>query len=1175
MRILVARLPLLAVPVVLAALVAASCGGGGALTDQQARTAGEFLAMDINIREGEVWELNRPIRIEFNHPIDPQSISYSSVTITGISPGVTGRPVTGSFEIEAGSDDRVLVFRPSCPTNDANDNGAFLPGGHTYRIELPTRGSFGSTVLRDTAGHQLKQGLSRTFRTPTPPVEPLFLDVSPLPAAITGIDWPERLNMFTDPEPVIAVHFDQPIDGRSSNLNTSRLYVQYSDELASAGGTPTFPDTNRVPGTVVLAQNCTKEGATVYFQISGLLPPDRSLRLVLTNGFLDIAGQSQIETWYSPVHVTPTLETVYGAAALGFTEADPTLDEFSDFFADSSMIDPDADLTLPPAEWSPGGVSAGFDFPGRYVAEDEDFFWNESFGEVRTDGQTILTDSNNRSFTVQNGVLYVNDFEIAAGATLRGRGSNPLIIYATGDVRIYGTIDVSGNDSHWPTSLNSPQFPEGPVLGECGGGLGGIASREGLKETLRGDPGDGPFGFVGAGGGGGEGGFQQSQNVGSSSAETANLITGGGGGGTFAKTPNLAINIQWPRSEHRPNGADNIGPDHDPGRSPYWPDGVRRDTVDLNDFPVYGGEDGMRGSSAGAPKKGDPFDPRNPPSMPHGVYGMEDEMIDQLDPQDPNAGATTFDPYWDTPTIPFDYGHPTDGPDPGKAGGSVFSNDGTTANDFFGSRYDPKTGTVIKGELLAPWAGSGGGASGDSQVIPRPVVNGQMGPLIDAFPARPFPPSGGYYRKGAPGGGGGGQLQILAIGKIVLGNDAKIDADGGIGHGGESTLYSYGQVSGSGGGSGGHIILHTASKLDLLGVYLGSGSQFSDLTPRDLVRAVGGRRGWAASWCSRIRGTSNTYDGNGDLMIGRGGAGGNGVIQFHIPDPANDIIWPISSRTIIRNYIHDGDYNNNPLNADKLEEALDLIATPKPYALIPFFSSQSQVQSKWIDTGLAGLRDPANGTGPYPDWASAMAAFAGINTSNGKVSKQGAYVKPLANIVSFPVADAAYSTESVVISGAAGIFAGQEWFLRVPGLLVGYDLLPDETAAAKSYEVTGAEYDPVSDELTLTTSSQDGSLLFAVNPPNNSALRPKFFRISTTGTKDYLPASTAVTFEFQGADDPDDPGSYTLWVTDLSLLKGKRAVRYRVSFDIDALDQGVSQANPRPQLEYVKIPFEW
>jgi len=715
---------LCALAAVFLGLLGASCGGGGSLTPAQAQTAGDFMAVNANVPEGAVWELNRVIRIEFNHPVDPLSIGFQSIRITTTSQDLGGRPVTGSFELDPSSGGKVVIFRPNCPTNDSNDNGAFVPGGYGYRLELPTQSSFGGNVLRDTGGHQLVLGLSRNFVTPVPPSQPLFLDTVPTPASILSIDWPERLNLFTDPEPLIAIHFNQPIDGRSSNLNGNNLAVYYSDGVIGSGAENTF--SNKLPGTLVLGENCGETGATVNFMISGLLPPGRNLEIVMENTFRDIVGQTNEASWTSPYHATPTLEQVYRDAGtlFGWTNDDVAIDEFSDFFADASMIDTEAGLSEPLADIVDGGVVASFHYPGQFVPPDRDFYWNETSGEIFTDGQLVISDSNNRTFTLVNGVLYCDDFTIENGASLRARGTNPLIIYAQGEVRILGTIDVSGNDSHWPTSLNSPQFPEGPILGECGGGLGGMSSREGLKETLRGDPGDGPFQLTGLGGGGGEGGFQQSQNVsnGGNQAETANLLAGGGGGGTFALTPNMAI--WWAKwtTHQKPASADNNGPDHDVDRDPYWPDGIYRDplTVRPTDLPVFGGEPGMRGSSFNTPLD---YNPQSPPTTPHGVYGMEDEQVDVVDPKDP-ASSTAFDPVWTSPPIPFDYGHPTRGADPGEAGRGVFSDDGDVGNDFWGSRLN-NDGSVTKGELLTPWAGYGGGAGGDSQVIVRPTVNGQ------------------------------------------------------------------------------------------------------------------------------------------------------------------------------------------------------------------------------------------------------------------------------------------------------------------------------------------------------------------------------------------------------------------------------------------------------------------
>jgi hypothetical protein len=1141
------------------------------LTGDAGATAGAFKVVGVNVPEGQIWELNREIRIEFNHPIDPDSIGFDSIVIAPTDPEMSGHPVTGSFSLDPGSGDKVVIFHPTCPTNDALDNGAFLPGGVAYRLELPTQVSFGVNVLRDTGGHFLTEGLARNFYSPTPPTQNLFLDYNMGPAMVTNITWPSRLNFYTDREPTIQIQFDQSIDGRSSNLNTERIHVQYSDNTLTNSQTPSFALGNEVAGEVLLFENCTENGSLVWFQISGILPPDHALRLVVEDDFADISGQVNQTTWFSSEHDTPTLTEVYASALFGWQETDETIDEFADFFDDTTWIDPEAQIVMPPAEFVDGVYRASFDYKGQYVSGNDDFYWDEDSGEIRTDGQYLITDSNNRSFNVYSGVLYVDDFEITAGSTLRGRGSNPLIIYAQGEVEIYGTLDVGGNNSHWPTSLNSPQFPVGPVQGECGGGLGGMASKITNAATYRGDPGDGPFGFVAIGGVGGEGGIQQTQNIGSSTSKNLRLTVGGGGGGTFAKTPNEAIwKDDW-SSKERPGSAENNGPDHHKDSHTYWPDGIFHDpaTTGVYDLPVFGGEDGMRGSSWEA-EKWDP-DPNNLPSVPHGTYGMEDEMVDVVDPKD---SLTSLDSAWNTPTCPLDFGHPTNGPDPGPSGASIFSDDGDYMNDFWGRRLNDD-GTITVGELLTPWAGSGGGASGDSQTITRTSVNGRMLSVAELFPASPFPPSGGYYRKGAPGGGGGGQLQIMAIGPITIGNSGKIDCNGGIGHGGESVLYTYGQISGSGGGSGGHLVLHSATKIDLSQIYIGVASTPADLgnlSEKRIATAVGGRRGWCNSIGHKIPGT-NTYDGNGDLMLGRGGAGGNGVIQFHVPDPADGYAWPTLARDGIRSYIHNFDLNG-PVMTSRLEEILYLFAAPRPYALLAFFSSGSQFQSTWIDTGYAGMRlDPSGNS--YPKFQNNLLEFDGTDGS-GFVDVTSEKVVQLPNVATGTHTQASFGATTLTITDAASVFSGQEHFLRHPAALVGYSVLPNQVVE-NDFEIVDATY--LGGTLTLITDVDDGSMSAATSPTEDWAIRPRFFSLTTQGAVDSLPSSTSVRVQFQGTDDPSDSSSFipspTGWGSDLSALEGLQFIRYRVTFDIDATDSGVSQASPKPEMSYIKLPFSW
>ncbi len=1125
------------------------------------------------------WELNREVEIRFNHPVDASSISFSSILLRPISREVQGRPVTGVFTFQEGSDDKVVVFHPKCPTNEELDNGGFVPGGFRYQLTLPTERGFGQSVLRDKSGHRLSFGLTVDFRTPLPPIEPLFLDPVVGPPRILSVSWPEGLNLFSKPDPSIEVLFNQPVDSRPSNLNLDSLFLLYSDGAEGEPGEDSFPETNRLPGSLLLLDNCNSSGsgARILFQVTGILPPARRLRLVMKNSFSDLVGERNTSDQIWPEdHRTPRLSDIYQDPS--WNDEEETVDEFRETFDGTGNLDISAQTALPPARLEDGDVRASFDFPGAFVSESADFEVDSPiFLEINTTGSKTVSDSSGRIFTVVNGVLQVHDLFIQSGAGLRARGLNALVIYATGKVTINGTLNVSGDNSHHPVGLNSPQFPEGGAKGECGGGDGGSASLVTNAETLRGENGDGPFGFEGIGGEGGEGGFQQS-DLGNADGQSV-FISGGGGGGTFGRTPSDAV--RWTRwtGEERPTW-DDRGPDHHPEQHPMY----TRDSP----FWPHGGEDGLRGSAWGAGNW------LTNPRQVHGVHGMEDRSHD-FDPVSglPDDRVTGFDPPWTSGSVPpFVFGDPTQGADGGRAGKSIFSDDQDTSDDFWGRRLN-SDGSVTIGELLTPWAGSGGGASGDSQVIRRQDVDGDgtKDPVEFAWPDPNFPKGRTTtYHKGAPGGGGGGQLVVMAIGPIVIGRTGKVLANGGIGHGGEASLFQQDLVSGSGGGSGGHIILHSATLLDLSHILLkdadGEFVVFADSAelvdyaenhfpdqPQP-IQARGGRRGWSANLVG---------DGNGDFMAGRGGAGGNGVIQVHVPDPARNILWPVDNAAVIQDYIFHGDLGGNPGDIDRVEEVLDIFSVPKAYCLIPFFSAGSQVQSRWIDTGLAGLRDPAGGDGPFPDYGDPLLRFLGTDDGDGNVKSTNERVDRLAPVATGSTDSVAIDGFQMTVPGASSLFPAH--LLRNPDLLKGYDILPSSTGA-RSFEIVAAEFDRAADSMKLFSLPGDGPMTFGLEASNPVwAVIPKFFRVGTLRLKDRLPESASVQFEFQatketfpGSNFPDPasviPGPVE-WTADPGLLKGSRFFRYRITFDIDAQGAGVSLANERPAVFYVKIPFVW
>ncbi|HEX9794212.1 MAG TPA: hypothetical protein VGC54_09550, partial [Planctomycetota bacterium] len=190
----------------------------------------------------------------------------------------------------------------------------------------------------------------------------------------------------------------------------------------------------------------------------------------------------------------------------------------------------------------------------------------------------------------------------------------------------------------------------------------------------------------------------------------------------------------------------------------------------------------------------------------------------------------------------------------------------------------------------------------------------------------------------------------------------------------------------------------------------------------------------------------------------------------------------------------------------------------------------------------------------------------------------GNAVTPLGNVFEGPVADVTLQAFQVVVPGASTRIAAQ--YLRHPKTLEGYDVLPDVSDPAKSYQVATASYARNSDALTLTTNPIDGGMsLFG---GATWGLRQKFFRAATSGVKDFLPASSEIVIEFQAAGDPDDPATYApvagnanAWSADMSSFDGKRFLRYRVVFDIATGANKVTLNSPRPVLDYLKIPFVW
>jgi hypothetical protein len=454
--------------------------------------------------------------------------------------------------------------------------------------------------------------------------------------------------------------------------------------------------------------------------------------------------------------------------------------------------------------------------------------------------------------------------------------------------------------------------------------------------------------------------------------------------------------------------------------------------------------------------------------------------------------------------------------------------DGNATNDFFGRKFDSVTSTVTIGELDDPWAGHGGGAGG----------NACAGP---SFPTPNWTISSD--EKGAGGGGGGSSLLIQALDTIIIKGAGRVMVDGGDGGAGENTIGLNHVGGGSGGGSGGHLILQAGKKID-----------FSASTIDDSLTAKGGK--WGAGKTAAAASDDS------------GGSGGPGIIQLHTLGGLTDIVLPAG-------------------------KTIDKMSAPNALLLVPTFGARSRARSKFIPLGGAGL---AIGGGIEP----IQFFFEGIDTSAGVSAglvKKTSGVVDDASAIAGPITliggDIQSDGRTVIIDSTPIENTVEDIYLRNTALLVETKLRLQSSLnpnAKKSFDVASATWNPAAHTLSLTVSST-GPLLTSFNPGAGASsqltLLKRYFRIVTSGTADALPNSAAVRIKFEGASANVDGTPNT--TAPLLVLKtaniadfntaatlGKiQFIRFEVEFDLDAQTTGLLPTSPRPELEYLRIPFRF
>ncbi len=743
---------------------------------------------------GGVVRLDQPILVKFNMDVDLATVDLNSFQFLPIDKE-TGKAlkekVRGEFayfEQNGKVDTRTVAFLPRLPLRPGLEDSGFQPG-RRYMVHLNGAKEGEFPLIKSLSGKVLAQAFSFAFTTPSgndPRI--LFSDLRPWGPRKVSLK-PQgkvvKLNFFlAGTGGDILLGFDQPLNPARSNISPQRLRLEYKDPLlAPKGFTP-------IPARPTLVRN-DLSGSLVALRPLGVLPSNAEIRVIAEKTLEDLSGQSNAaDPAYDPLFGTFRTEK---AATFQY-------EALAADFSDPGLFDPEAPQREPLADWSGGVLRSALPFPGKQGAVD--FEPNTRIVYLDTDYCRVYP-KEGAPFTVKGGVFHFRNIFIPKGVEVRGRGSNPLVLIASGKVEIRGTISVKGGDAPRSNGRNQADLPSPGGTPVCGGARGGKGSPETSKPSPKGEDGKTPESSPDRGGKGGHSAYGNPNEF---------FRAAGGGGGSY---------------------------------------------------------------------------------------------------------TTAGDPAYLTPTFPqmLGFGGDGDGKDPlvpgkksaGGKPGSVIWKDGKDFNDFYGRDVRTIGGreVLVTGELKAPVGGAGGGGGGDR--IPSTT-----------FPGSTFPKNA----KGGGGGAGGGILIIRAAGPITVASTGRLSADGGNGAGGEAAGSCY-QGGGGGGGSGGMILLVSGEKI--LVEPKDHRSIEEGLFPVSADGGIGRTGTYGGGG-----GFSSKYPARNWAAPNRGGFGGMGLVEFMVPDPARDAVFP------------KGQVKPSP------------ILLPAPYGAL------SRARTRWIYTGATARqsRDP-------------------------------------------------------------------------------------------------------------------------------------------------------------------------------------------------------------------------
>jgi hypothetical protein len=773
------RLPAPSWPLAAFVLLFVACGGGGGGSSAY-DAHGVLLSVSFPDSSGAGGdESNAPdeaplvqqVVFKFSGRPDPNLVDRLSLPIADAA----GLAVPGRYDVEGDT----VTFTPQLPTRPItaisetqyDPGGSGLAPGHLYYVRAsPSLFRFESgadpQLLARHRDPLDARGVLIAFTTTSDPARffaglplttPELVATDPADGA-TGVT-PE---LWSDPDrhfpPRIAfrVTLDAPVNPAPTNVEDGPLALIDLDDRAGP-----HPDGLPLGFHVAVVEN-ELDRCVLEITPSGILPFGHLLALELPQ---PLAGLSQGDT-PGPDRTLAATFTV--ASAPPDEIADALIEEF-----DTNEREDQSGDALPAgtigAEWNllgstvlqPGFTFAGDGELGRFVpAPPAD---SSQVHQITLDTSRQVfplfdgsTPDAPPGFEVVGGVFAFTDVDIPAGVVITPIGANPLVLTATGSIRIAGSIILDGLTGT-PENANDSavtSVPGGP--GGSGGGRGG----EGHPVLF----------------------FPPDQ------VSYLSLVSPPfGGRGIGPKYLNGLLTFNAIGGQGGQSGA----LDHEDGAGNYTTDVE----ITCNEFlssnscgeKVAGGGGGsflVKGKSGGA-----------------GDFGIG------------NVLATGTGGYEVRPYVDFD--DPNVELLPGGGGDWPFYNDGDQDNDFIGAGGQvPRIlggqgggagGSKIEAYYCGHWCIADSDPANDAGCLGGEFNNGSGQPQ--------YADSVGDARAGGAGGGGGGLL-IQALGPITLTSTGLLSAIGGAGAGGEALGCAYWGAA-SGGGSGGAIVVQSATSITI------------------------------------------------------------------------------------------------------------------------------------------------------------------------------------------------------------------------------------------------------------------------------------------------------------------------------------------------------------------------